>query len=374
MEYFRDKRLTVAACVFSIIACAAGPVLYENFGMPKAIITICLAAAAIVSVILIVLDFRDYNSKLADAEFQEKSEKEALDSELNKLKERVTRLTEENNRAIANLRESDEITQQLQREQSVNLDRIETYKRQIEELSQISVKAGNKANQADAAKAVKDFQIYRETIGQWSADTIAPIRNLKKFADLSDDKELSKNADIVFGNIEKILYFTNIDKINGKTELTSCVLNNVIKEILKKYTYIFNEKKIGIFRKGLESVVSTNKIWFVYGFSQVLYNALYSTGEFGKIAIISKEDESNVYLTVEDSSMGIRDEELENVFEPGFISSEAKRISGNTTSTCLYLAKKAFEKAGADISAESKYGMGTKITMTFKKPAKTAEK
>lgn len=344
MEYFRDKRLTVAACVFSIIACAAGPVLYENFGMPKAIITICLAAAAIVSVILIVLDFRDYNSKLADAEFQEKSEKEALDSELNKLKERVTRLTEENNRAIANLRESDEITQQLQREQSVNLDRIETYKRQIEELSQISVKAGNKANQADAAKAVKDFQIYRETIGQWSADTIAPIRNLKKFADLSDDKELSKNADIVFGNIEKILYFTNIDKINGKTELTSCVLNNVIKEILKKYTYIFNEKKIGIFRKGLESVVSTNKIWFVYGFSQVLYNALYSTGEFGKIAIISKEDESNVYLTVEDSSMGIRDEELENVFEPGFISSEAKEFPETQPQPVFILQKRHLKK------------------------------
>jgi len=369
MNYFRNRWLTILACAILIIAVGVGIVLHTNYDMPQSTITACLGGAAVLAAILIIVDAVVFRKMLAE-ENEKDLELEALYSDLEHSKERIIDLTESNERAGANLRNAEDVISQLKREKHIGLEQIEILKRQIDELNAVKAFGADVSNinvSTESSADNKDIEVYRDTIGQWTVDTINSVRAVKKYADSHDDKELSKNSEIIFGNLEKILYFTNIDKLDGQVEMSNCALTNVVKEVLKKYTYIFNEKKIGIFRKGLESVVVTNKVWLAYGFSQVLYNALHSTGEFGKISIIAKEDDENVYLTVEDSSMGIREEEMADIFKPGFVSSEAKRISDNTTSTCFYLAKKAFEKIDGQLSVESKYGMGTKVTMTMKK-------
>ncbi|MBQ6570420.1 MAG: hypothetical protein IJL87_09195, partial [Clostridia bacterium] len=211
-------------------------------------------------------------------------------------------------------------------------------------------------------------ETYCAAVSQWAMDSVKPLRTVKKFAETCEDKEVAKDAELLGNAMEKILYFSSIDNIKTTPKNEKVVLNDILRDLLKKYSPVFNEKKIGIFRKGLENSIVTDKVWFVFGFSQLLGNALYSTGDFGKISIMAKEDEQNVYLSLEDSSMGIHDEEMKHIFEPGFVSEEARRISGNTTSTCLYLAKKAFDKIGVPLTVESVYGKGTKAQLRFEKP------
>lgn len=376
MNFLRKKGFTLAAGILSLIIMLATVILTDQFKLDENIIFFGLIAAAVVTVLLIVIDILLFNGKKDDEEIT-KEMVINLDTENNQLSARLREMETEKETLMNEVLDSRKTIEQMKSDAEQQSAVTEELKERVLELNnKLSIAKRTEDENADVQASVRpdmgqDYStdVYCTAVSQWAMDLVKPLRTVKRFAETCDNREVAREAEQLSTSVEKILYFSSIDNIQTTVKNDKIVLNDLLRDILKKYSAAFNEKKIGIFRKGLENTIVTDKVWFVFGFSQLINNALYSTGDFGKISIMAKEDEQYVYLLLEDSSMGIHEEEMAHIFEPGFVSEEARRISGNTTSTCLYLAKKAFDKIGVPISVESVYGKGTKVIVRFNKVA-----
>ena len=69
-------------------------------------------------------------------------------------------------------------------------------------------------------------------------------------------------------------------------------------------------------------------------------------------------------LVIEDSGIGIRNEDLPRIFEKGFTGFNG-RLDRKSTGIGLYLCKEILKKLAVSISVDSKTGVGTKVSLYF---------
>lgn len=136
-------------------------------------------------------------------------------------------------------------------------------------------------------------------------------------------------------------------------------IDKIIKSVVKKYATFFSQKNLSLQLENLTGVVYSDQKWLVFILEQIIFNAIKYT-ENGVIRIFFTENQ----LTIEDSGMGIRAEDLPRVFEKGYTGMngrEQQRASG----LGLYLSQQAAEKLGCRIYIESEVRKGTKVTIVF---------
>ena len=97
----------------------------------------------------------------------------------------------------------------------------------------------------------------------------------------------------------------------------------------------------------------------------IINNAIKYSEPQTELAISLSHEKDKIVCIVQDQGIGIRPDELENIFQPFYRSDalEHKQIAGNGLG--LPIAKKASDAIGAVISIESKVAEGTKITIVF---------
>ncbi|MDU5333410.1 sensor histidine kinase [Enterococcus sp.] len=136
-------------------------------------------------------------------------------------------------------------------------------------------------------------------------------------------------------------------------------IDKIIKSVVKKYATFFSQKNLSLQLENLTGVVYSDQKWLVFILEQIIFNAIKYT-ENGVIRIFFTENQ----LTIEDSGIGIRAEDLPRVFEKGYTGMngrEQQRASG----LGLYLSQQAAEKLGCRIYIESEVRKGTKVTIVF---------
>lgn len=67
---------------------------------------------------------------------------------------------------------------------------------------------------------------------------------------------------------------------------------------------------------------------------------------------------------IEDSGIGIREEDLPRIFERGFTGYNG-RFDGKSTGIGLYLCKQILDRLSHTIQVESRVGKGTKVILGF---------
>ncbi len=140
-------------------------------------------------------------------------------------------------------------------------------------------------------------------------------------------------------------------------------LERLIQQIISGLKPQFDKKNIHLLFD------DTNKILLEtdsFKFSQIIYNLLtnaYKYTEFdGKVEIrITESNESKIYIEVEDSGIGIANENLDRIFDAYYRSSEVSSIKGEGIG--LYVVKENLRLLGGEISVKSQLGVGTKFTI-----------
>jgi len=97
-------------------------------------------------------------------------------------------------------------------------------------------------------------------------------------------------------------------------------------------------------------------------FSSLLSNALNAVDVDGRIEISTRLADSSVLVTIRDNGRGMRPEEVENIFDPGFRVSEARVSSGNWS---LFNVRQIVFEHGGDIQIESAEGRGTTVCVSI---------
>jgi two-component system, NtrC family, sensor kinase len=100
-------------------------------------------------------------------------------------------------------------------------------------------------------------------------------------------------------------------------------------------------------------------------FTNILVNAAQAIEKDGLIQIRSWQEESSIFITIQDNGNGIAEENLEKIFEPFFTT----KAVGEGTGLGLSISYEIVKKHGGTINIDSAVGQGT--TFTIRLPLKS---
>lgn len=228
--------------------------------------------------------------------------------------------------------------------------------------------------------------LYRDCVEVWAADAKPSVLRLIKYVEGIEDKKqqalFGRDVEYLNAMIDRIYCFTRLEYVDQLLDLRKYNFSTLVKECLKRFSPFFMEKRLGLLWKGLDVDVITDRRWFVFALTQVIFNSVEFTPEGGKIAISAKRNGDYIDLMIDDSGKGISADELPCAFIAGYMGDEAPGAyiadentdgapeeAGRRTGMGLFITQSVLRKMGGDAFIESNYGKGTRVTLRV--PANT---
>lgn len=191
---------------------------------------------------------------------------------------------------------------------------------------------------------------------------IAAMRLILQFEKSEINDELLEQLFKTEQYVEMVLQYLRLESINSDLLFKRYPLDNIVKQAVRKYSKSFIRKKIKLNYEDLDCDVLTDEKWIVFVIEQILSNSLKYTNS-GKISIYMDEKLPDT-LVIEDTGIGIEQEDLPRVFEKGFTGYNG-RSDKKSTGIGLYLCKQILNKLSHKIEIESDVGKGTKVKINF---------
>ena len=158
-----------------------------------------------------------------------------------------------------------------------------------------------------------------------------------------------------------VLQYLRLENFHDDLQLKQVALEQLVKEVVRKYSLFFIQKGLTINLDDLDVKVISDEKWLLVIIEQILSNSLKYT-KSGGIEIYFKDN--TLYL--KDSGIGIKDSDSLRVFERG-LSGYNGRLTQQSSGLGLYLSKKIADQLGHDISISSQVGQGTTVSIHFQK-------
>ncbi|MFA9378243.1 MAG: ATP-binding protein [Lachnotalea sp.] len=165
--------------------------------------------------------------------------------------------------------------------------------------------------------------------------------------------------------VELALQFVKIGNIESDLAINHYPLGDIIRQSIRKYSVLFINKRLGVNVEGCDQIITTDSKWFAFILEQIFSNAVKYTNA-GSIQIYTRDEEKGTWLTIEDSGIGIRKEDMKRIFEKGYTGFNG-RLDKKASGIGLYLVKKVATALNHDIQIESEVSKGTKVHIFIKK-------
>lgn len=172
-------------------------------------------------------------------------------------------------------------------------------------------------------------------------------------------KQLEQEVFKIDNYANLVLQYLRLESFYDDLVLKRESLDEMVKEVVRKYSLFFIQKGLTLDLQGLNTQVLTDRKWLLVILEQVLSNSLKYTQQ-GGIEIYFKEDA----LYLKDTGIGIKNSDVLRVFERGF-SGYNGHLSQQSSGLGLYLSKKIADQLGHSISIQSEVGSGTIVRIGF---------
>lgn len=222
-------------------------------------------------------------------------------------------------------------------------------------------------------------RIRKEFISDVSHDFQSPLLNIKGYAELILDGELSveKRKDYAFviqseterlsSLTQQLLLLTSLDQLSSPLELTTFSLDKQLKETVRKYRWLLEEKNLTL-SMDLDEVKFTGdpafleKVW-----ENLLSNALKYSKPEGTIDIELSEQLNNVIIIVSDNGIGISKNEIERIFDRFYRADDSRtqKISGTGLGLSIVQQVVKLHKGTVEVACEQ--GGNTTFIITLPK-------
>jgi len=196
----------------------------------------------------------------------------------------------------------------------------------------------------------------------WSHQVKTPISALKLL--LKEQGEPGRESFLMQEELFRIeqyaemaLHFQKLESISSDLVLQEYDLDALLRQEVKKYSVLFINRNLSLELVETHMRIVTDEKWFCFCIGQLLSNSIKYTKQ-GKISIYLERG----CLTLADTGIGIREEDLPRIFEKGFTGYNG-RLDKQATGIGLYLAKRVLDGLGIEIKAESREGEGTKMKL-----------
>lgn len=171
--------------------------------------------------------------------------------------------------------------------------------------------------------------------------------------------------------VEDLLTLTRLESRRDPLKREPLVLGDFVRDAVAEWQPRVAGKKINL--RGEVAPETAPLMADSFRLRQVLDNlldnALKYTPPGGTIQVCARPDETRTQLRVEDSGAGIPPADLPHIFERFYRADKARSRELGGTGLGLSIVKHIVQAHGGTVTAESTYGKGTAITLSF--PAET---
>ena len=239
-------------------------------------------------------------------------------------------------------------------------------------------------SEAESSAAIRQSQM-RDYYSMWVHQIKTPISAMKLLLEAEREelgllicdeeqqaslKELSDNVasfeDELFRIEEYVsmaLQYQRVSSTENDFVLEKVSVDGVIRDTIKKYAKIMIRRHIGINYSGTGQDVYTDGKWLAFMLEQILSNAIKYTPQ-GGVTIETAEEKDRFFITIKDTGIGIKAEDLPRVFEKGYTGYNG-HADKKATGIGLYLCRQMADKLGHTIRMESELVKGTKVWIGF---------
>lgn len=220
--------------------------------------------------------------------------------------------------------------------------------------------------------------LSKEFMSNVSHEFKTPIASIQGFAKLLKDDKISEEdkkeyIDIIIEESERLANLSSniqhLSKLENKKELIKKE-KVAIDEQIRKCIVILNNKleekniEIGM-DEDKDVFVDINEDMFQQVWINLINNAIKYTQNGGRIDIIIDEFKDKVIVEVKDNGIGIKEENLEKIFDKFYQEDASHNSEGNGLG--LAIVSKIIELHKGSIEVKSKVGEGTSFIVTLSK-------
>lgn len=236
--------------------------------------------------------------------------------------------------------------------------------------------------ESESSAAIRQSQM-RDYYSMWVHQIKTPISAMKLLLEaereelgqlMCDDEQsqclLSDNMDSFEDELFRIeeyvsmaLQYQRVSSTENDFVLEKVSVDGVIRDTIKKYAKIMIRRHIGMNYSGTVQEVYTDGKWLAFILEQLLSNAIKYTPQ-GFVTIETAEEKDRFFITIKDTGIGIKAEDLPRVFEKGYTGYNG-HADKKATGIGLYLCRQMADKLGHTIRMESEIGKGTKVWIGF---------
>ena len=237
-------------------------------------------------------------------------------------------------------------------------------------------------SESESSAAVRQSRM-RDYYSMWVHQIKTPISAMKLLLEaereelgqlICDDEQsqylLSDNMDSFEDELFRIeeyvsmaLQYQRVSSTENDFVLEKVSVDGVIRDTIKNYAKIMIRRHIGINYSGTKKQVYTDEKWLAFILEQILSNAIKYTPQ-GFVTIETAEEKDRFFITIKDTGIGIKAEDLPRVFEKGYTGYNG-HADKKATGIGLYLCRQMADKLGHTIRMESELGKGTKVWIGF---------
>ena len=209
---------------------------------------------------------------------------------------------------------------------------------------------------------------YKEYIDSWIHEVKTPITAIQLMCDnerntLTDRIKLETKK--VEMDIERMLYYSKSSETWKDYVITRHSLRDIVESsIMNVYQiFIYNGVKIDVNVE--EELVYTDAKWSSFIITQILLNCVQYKGEETlSIRIYAKKEKESTSLIIEDNGLGIKPEEIDHIFEKGYVGTNGRK-NERSSGMGMYICSKLCKKLDIGLHAVSEYGKYTKMILVF---------
>ncbi|MDO5018697.1 MAG: sensor histidine kinase [Lagierella massiliensis] len=211
---------------------------------------------------------------------------------------------------------------------------------------------------AEYSKNLSDLNSY---LTLWAHQVKTPLASILMIADRSGDKSIEIEVQKTEEYISQMINFMKSRENSKDYSFRMISLENIVKKTIRKYRLFFIKNNIKLELDIVEKNIITDPKWFSFVIDQIVFNSLKYTKK-GHIRISNRKDKD--ILEIEDTGIGIPEEDIPMITSFGFTGQNGRNYS-NSTGIGLYLVDDILSKFKYNYKIDSKVGVGTKFKINL---------
>lgn len=204
---------------------------------------------------------------------------------------------------------------------------------------------------------------------------LAIVKTSNEVALMDDDLD-AKTRDFLKSNIQEldrmseiinnVLSFNNLVRPK-KPEFKEVELEKIIDSVVEKLKFLADKKDISIsIKKSPTPNILGNDVALGQVVSNLLKNAIAYTPPGGKVTVrLGRDFYGNAFIHIEDTGMGIAQEDIAHVFEPFYRAERSRNRSNGSSGLGLTIANEIVKMHSGELMLRSEENRGTVASVTL---------